>query len=926
MDLPPSDDLAQLRPPERPKATIPSPFRPKRPGDGTTAGGKNALREKVQRGFAKAKSKFPYKRLDSSGNTTRLLILHPWNKPAAAAGESDSDTVDVDAEGILRKNKRRWESDIFVELREVPFDKLGDSYHFEALSYHWGTGDPSKPILVKIGFNPEHAPPKAAPTGPIEDRWGIVRTVVDMNKTKQLWVRDNLHSALLHLRREKEKVVLWIDALCIDQENIAEKQDQISKLAHIFSKADNVLVWLGDSDEQTRNAMRFIKEVIDLEKLKSLISPERLKDWDDLIYLMRSPWFSRRWVIQELALARNANVMCGTDEDNWVNFRDAISMLHHNFYDIRKLAKESLAHKNDSNALGDPESLGARVLVDTINDIFRRPGRMLHAVDEEDDSVDGMQEQDTSLLEPEPIQSLEYLVSTLSTFDSSDPRDTIYALRNIAKETYWAKVNQTGHVSSPPKPDYDKNLLMVYTDFVKWVVENTGRIDILCRHWALPERLTEDFNYVPIVLPSWTLLNTDGPFGRQGANSTGRVAGDSFVGLPGHRTYKANGNKSAEIRFGKDLHFTTKKKFSLSNDATLIKTNDDQAGVSSSMAQSSQRTPDAPRRSPSQPDMRINTSSHHRSDSVLHESDTEDQFYTPNQSGSFSLDVDDDQEMLEEIDSNEAVLPGAGSRRSTIRAVSAFTSNTTHGTEPGEATQMVRTQTMSSVGAENVARTLIKKRVEQQIEMFNNKESLIDGTIEVKGIELGTIQWTEQSLEGAIPGNALKRLGGSDPHEVPDKLWRTLVADRGADGRNPPVWYYRACCYVMAHRSASGNIKTEEIIMNDPPQIVRDYLKRVQTVVWNRRFFGVRSSMDSQSGGSEVLNGIGPEGTRPSDIVCVLFGCSVPCVLRRKFAPGIGNFYVFLGEAYVYGLMDGEAISRLSRKQLDKKTTSFKIL
>jgi hypothetical protein len=59
--------------------------------------------------------------------------------------------------------------------------------------------------------------------------------------------------------------------------------------------------------------------------------------------------------------------------------------------------------------------------------------------------------------------------------------------------------------------------------------------------------------------------------------------------------------------------------------------------------------------------------------------------------------------------------------------------------------------------------------------------------------------------------------------------------------------------------------------------------------------------------------GLGPGAMQPGDIVCVLFGAGVPYILRPQ-----DNYYRLVGESYVHGLMDGEALELLKEKQLSK--------
>lgn len=100
-------------------------------------------------------------------------------------------------------------STIRVTLAQKAF---ADRPKYDALSYTWG-----RPNIVK----------------------GI-----ELNGTR-VDVRENLWSALVHLRNATEGRVIWIDALCIDQNSLEEKNHQVKLMAYIYSRAETVLVWLG---------------------------------------------------------------------------------------------------------------------------------------------------------------------------------------------------------------------------------------------------------------------------------------------------------------------------------------------------------------------------------------------------------------------------------------------------------------------------------------------------------------------------------------------------------------------------------------------------------------------------------------------------------------------------------------------------------
>ena len=100
-------------------------------------------------------------------------------------------------------------------------------------------------------------------------------------------------------------------------------------------------------------------------------------------------------------------------------------------------------------------------------------------------------------------------------------------------------------------------------------------------------------------------------------------------------------------------------------------------------------------------------------------------------------------------------------------------------------------------------------------------------------------QITDSSQAGNIPKDWFKLAGWmptqgySDPNE---EFWRTLVADRGKDGRNPPSYYSRACKEsVFKGGLASGSVSTSDLINNERNSIITQFCRRVQAVIWNRQ-------------------------------------------------------------------------------------------
>src|SRR6185295_17431322 len=77
----------------------------------------------------------------------------------------------------------------------------------------------------------------------------------------RLPIAANLHDALQRLRDSHHQRVLWIDAICINQDNTAEKNTQIGNMPVIFANSIHVIVWLGDEDNTIKG-----KSVLDALK------------------------------------------------------------------------------------------------------------------------------------------------------------------------------------------------------------------------------------------------------------------------------------------------------------------------------------------------------------------------------------------------------------------------------------------------------------------------------------------------------------------------------------------------------------------------------------------------------------------------------------------------------------------------------------
>jgi hypothetical protein len=138
---------------------------------------------------------------------------------------------------------------------------LDDTPAYRALSYVWGDEAVTRTILVDgYRFN----------------------------------VRKNLFDFLAQYRSNDEGGYLWIDALCIDQSNVQERNHQVALMGIVYSKAAMVIAWLGSSSEQASaiDALNHCKSLSDLQLATSLY------------LLCANQYWSRIWIVQEFVLCR----------------------------------------------------------------------------------------------------------------------------------------------------------------------------------------------------------------------------------------------------------------------------------------------------------------------------------------------------------------------------------------------------------------------------------------------------------------------------------------------------------------------------------------------------------------------------------------------------------------------------------------------
>jgi hypothetical protein len=228
----------------------------------------------------------------------------------------------------------------------VPIESARD---YRALSYVWGTDLRSSMLETAGGF---------------------------------VNITASLYTALQHLRRKKKPLFLWVDAVCINQDDDEEKEIQIRLLPLIFRQAMSTLVFLGQGTMYDR-AMQALMQIsakagqssskrggkipLQSQQKKAAVNGAKVSDgkaihkeedgnewpdclppipsswekrpipnpddplWNDIIKLFQDTWFQRAWVIQEVVLAASIRIVCGKWLVEWNDLYSAVETIDREF-------------------------------------------------------------------------------------------------------------------------------------------------------------------------------------------------------------------------------------------------------------------------------------------------------------------------------------------------------------------------------------------------------------------------------------------------------------------------------------------------------------------------------------------------------------------------------------------------------------------
>jgi len=393
---------------------------------------------------------------------------------------------------LVRVEPRSEEPEtISCKLDVVRLTKTTDKPAFLALSYTWGP--PGDDVRRANEGNQE-----AGPAG----KHGVEVTENATTKTKDgrdclilcnrkpVMVTKNLHD-FLHLyscsQNLQHQGYIWIDAICINQEDPHERSQQVNLMAEIYQTATGVVIWLGEEDESTAPAFELFRALAALSPQRrhdldprdvirnSSVVFEDLGHWKALTRLFRRTWFTRVWIIQEVIFAMEVTVLCGSYSLSW---------------DSMAVVSDFLAASNWKSFLRSSE-------------------------------ISGVGERDVSSWHSIPAR----LAATKRTWTSSSNDGLLYALirsrparcQNPRDKVY----SQLRLGNASIFPDYTISTAAVYITAAKYILDHTDNLLLACVEG-------EEFQQepgLPSWVPDWSVAETLG------------------LGVTGYKNFSAAGDR-----------------------------------------------------------------------------------------------------------------------------------------------------------------------------------------------------------------------------------------------------------------------------------------------------------------------------------------------------------------------------------------------
>ena len=292
---------------------------------------------------------------------------------------------------------------------ELTLAYLGEGVKkYEAISYHWGTRGDMNNELIRIELD-----------------------------QKSFFISETVHDILKALQANKPRR-LWIDFICIDQGNLDERSIQVTRMKEIFGHATSVIISLGPHGGQPASALSPSQRRGFLPRFRTSRGPTNQAR--RLLSDLRHPWFSRIWVVQEVAAARNLRLL---SSGRWLSMGTIQAQVDDVIRGPTMAGdrRYSYFRNIDTGLRNDLE-------------VALKPCQSLF---------------DIMMSFPNSEFDLLPLLEKFRHFNATDPRDKVYALLGISKEVDAVEL----------KPDYALSIAEVYTRTSKYFMRRYSNLSAL---------------------------------------------------------------------------------------------------------------------------------------------------------------------------------------------------------------------------------------------------------------------------------------------------------------------------------------------------------------------------------------------------------------------------------------------------------------
>lgn len=299
-------------------------------------------------------------------------------------------------------------------------------------------------------------------------------------------ITENLLAALQRLRNPNREVYLWVDAVCINQYDDAERSRQVAGMLTIFQKAATVVAWLGEHERYTEHALRVLSLGKRLTGDVADHSPACQKviecAMQGLQNIALRPWFRRVWVKQEVWASQALVVRCGSSDCQWESFTNL------QFVD------------QSGGSMPWWFSFRAR-----LGSFVREPRTEILLRDEYGERSN------VYLIDAE--ETRDDIVNVLRRSEDcecSDSRDHVYGILGMSSAVVRKSDDLAPLRQAALAVDYTRPASVVFADLARYVMQRDGLLNVLCLDGIFGT--THERIALPSWVPDWRVQTTNQPW------------------------------------------------------------------------------------------------------------------------------------------------------------------------------------------------------------------------------------------------------------------------------------------------------------------------------------------------------------------------------------------------------------------------------